>query len=388
VIALLVGGKRRQKANVPQVRLLDLARITATQGKFSQVAVEEDEGTIRTPSMADLINERSAMLEAMKNEVVTVKETSESSEPLRPPSFAKEGRPRRGTQYLVGKRAKIVASSAKGRYTYYQPPKKKPWDIALAPTLRAASLFQRRRKAEGVYVVVEPEDIQAKIREYKAPFSIALVVDMSFSMTSSLANTGRAIFSLHRSVYRRRDRVSLIVFKGKDAVVLQQPTTNLDMAVDKLRKVEASDFTPMATGLLKAWRLLRLEKQRNKDVVPMLIVMSDGIANVALNHPFSPVSRMNYASEAQADVMDMAHILKRDDIRVIVINTSHRGKEIAGDAFRKVTSSREWFTPTELMLELAKITDGSYYGLRLAHDTKASIRRSKLDDWFFFEAKN
>jgi magnesium chelatase subunit D len=359
------------------------------QGKFSQVAVEgEDEDTIRTPSMADLLDERSAMLEAMKNEVVTLNETFENAEPLRPPGLTKEGRPHKGTRYLIGKRAKIVASSAKGRYTYYQPPKEKPWDIALAPTLRAASLFQKRRKAEGVCVVVEPEDIQAKIREYRAPFSIALVVDMSFSMTSSLENTGRAIFSLHRSVYRRRDRVSLIVFKGKDAVVLQQPTTNLDMAVDKLRKVEASDFTPMATGLLKAWRLLRLEKQRNKDAIPMLIVMSDGIANVALSHPFSSASRMNYASEAQADAIDMARILKRDGIRVIVINTSHRSKEIAGDAFRKITSSREWFTPTELMLEIARITDGSYYGLRLAHDAKASIRRSKLDDWFFFEAND
>ena len=387
-IALFIGGRRHQKASVPQVRLLDLARITTTQGKFSQVAVEEDDGMIRTPSMADILGERSAMLEAMKNEVVTINETSESAETLRPPRLTKEGRPRRGTQYLAGKRAKIVASSAKGRYTYYQPPKEKPWDIALAPTLRAASLFQKRRKAEGVCVVVEPEDIQAKIREYRAPFSIALVVDMSFSMASSLSNTGRAIFSLHRSVYRRRDRVSLVVFKGKDAVVLQQPTTNLDMAVDKLRKVEASDFTPMATGLLKAWRLLRLEKQRNKDVIPILIVMSDGIANVALNHPFSSASRMSYASEAQADVMDMARILKRDGVRVIVINTSHRSKEIAGDAFRKITSSREWFTPTELMLELSRITSGSYYGLKLAHDAEASISRSKLDDWFFFETND
>jgi ABC-type antimicrobial peptide transport system ATPase subunit len=37
-------------------------------------------------------------------------------------------------------------------------------------------------------------------------------------------------------------------------LIADEPTTNLDLAVNKLRKVTASDFTPMATGLLKAWK--------------------------------------------------------------------------------------------------------------------------------------
>ena len=387
ILASVIGRRIGGRSRSTQIRLLDLSRITSVQGNFSQTAVENSEGTIRTPSMADLIGERSVMLEGLKNEMITLKELPKDTEPLKPPKFSKEGKPRRGTQYIVGKRAKIVTSSSKGRYTYYGLPKKKPWDIALVPTLRAASLLQLRRKAEGMSIVVKPEDLQVKIREYRAPFSIVLLVDMSYSMTSSLTNIGRAIFSLHRSVYRRRDRLSLIVFKGKDAVVLQQPTTNLDMAVGKLRKVETSDFTPMATGLLRAWRLLRLEKQRNKDVVPMLIIVSDGIVNVSLNQPISATSRKSYMSEAQADVVDMAHLLKRDSIRVIVINTSHRTREIPGDLFKKITSHLEWFTPTELMLELAQATDGSYYGLSLAQDEKTAVKRSKLDDWFFFEAR-
>jgi len=336
--------------------------------------------------MAELRRERSEMLEAMRNELFTLKEFPKDIEPIRPTKPTKEGKARRGTQYLVGKRAKIVTSSSKGRYTDYELPKKKPWDIALVPTIRAASPFQRVRRADGVSIVVKPQDLRVKIREYRAPFSIVLLVDMSFSMASSIMNIGRAIFSLHRSVYRRRDRVSLIYYKGKDAVVLQQPTTNLNMAVGKLRKIETSDFTPMAIGLLRAWRLLRLEKQRNKDVVPMLIIISDGIVNVALTQPHSASSRQSYMSEAQADVIDMARILKRDDIRVIVINTSHRRQEIPGEVFRKLTSPREWYTPTELMLELAEITGGSYYGLSLTREETSTIKKSKLDDWFFFEA--
>ncbi len=387
VLILLLYSRRHSKPGTTQIKLLDLGKITTSQGDLSQVVIEDSEGIIRTPTLADLQNERSAMLEEMMNEMIMNNEIPLNPEPLKSSKRSKEGKARRGTQYLVGKRARIVTSSSKGRYTYYQPPKKKPWDIAFVPTIRAASLFQRTRKNDRVSVDIRPKDLQVKIREYRAPFSIALLVDMSGSMTSSLVNIGRAIFRLHRSVYRRRDRISLIIFKGKDAVVLQQPTTNLDMAVEKLRKQKTSDFTPMAQGLLRAWRLLQLEKQRNKDVVPILIIISDGIVNVELNNPLSSVNRTYYMSKAQADVVDLAQVLKRDGIRVIVINTSHRKKEIPSDAFRKIVSNREWYTPTEMMLELARITNGSYYGLSLAHDVTESIIKSKLDDWFFFEDK-
>ena len=394
VLGSLLGGRMRRGSGPMQVRLLDLSRIATVQGRVSQVVVEDSEGNIRTPSVADIQKEKNLAMEAMRNELSALKDFPKDSDSLRPPKFPrKEGRARKGTQYLVGKRAKVVTSSAKGRYTYYQLPKKKPWDVAFVPTLRAASLFQNRRRTDNQHagvqmsVLVKSDDVRVKVREYRAPFSIVLLVDMSFSMAASLVNIGRAIFSLHRSVYRRRDRVSLIVFKGKDAVVLQQPTTNLEMIVGKLRKVGTSDFTPMATGLLRAWRLLRLEKQRNSDAVPILIVVSDGIVNVPLSQPLSTSSRKQYMGEPQADVMDMAHILRRDGIRVIVINTSHRKSELPGDVFKKITSTLEWFTPTELMLQLAQITDGSYYGLSLSSERLGNIRKSRLDDWFYFDDK-
>jgi Mg-chelatase subunit ChlD len=187
----------------------------------------------------------------------------------------------------VGSRAKVVASSSRGRYVCHEILKEKPRDIAFGPTVRAASPYQTTRRREGLAVVIRPEEIRIKMREYKAPFSIVLLVDMSLSMANSIMNLGRAVFSLHRSVYRRRDRVALVVFKGIDAAVLQQPTTNLRLIVSKLRNVGTTDFTPMSVDMLKAWRLLRIEKQRNKDIIPMLILVSDGIANVSLKQSLS-----------------------------------------------------------------------------------------------------
>ena len=235
-------------------------------------------------------------------------------------------------------------------------------------------------------VIIKPEDIRVKMREYRAPFSIVLVVDMSLSMANSIINLGRAVFSLHRSVYRRRDRVALVVFKGTDATVLQQPTTNLGLVVRKLWNVGTSDFTPIAVGMLRAWRLLRLEKQRNKDVIPMMILVSDGIANVPLSRPLSTWGRRMFMSKAQADVLDMAHILRRGGVRTIVINTSHRRQEVPGETFKKLPSPADWFTPTEFLMETSRVMGGSYYGLSLSREPSMQMRRTKLDDWFYLEA--
>jgi len=236
-------------------------------------------------------------------------------------------------------------------------------------------------------VVIKPEDIRIKMREYRAPFSIVLVVDMSLSMANSIVNLGRAVFSLHRSVYRRRDRVALVVFKGADAAVLQQPTTNLGLVVSKLWKVGTSDFTPIAIGMLRAWRLLRLEKQRNKDVIPMMILVSDGIANIPLSRPLSTWGRRMFISKAQADVLDMAHVLRRSGVRTIVINTSHRSREIPGEAFKKIPSQSDWFTPTEFLMETSRVMGGSYYGLSLTQEPSMQMKKTKLDDWFYLEAE-
>ena len=194
------------------------------------------------------------------------------------------GRPIRGGGYTGGRRMRAVSSSSRGRYAWYQTPKGRPRDIALVPTLRAAAFHQPERRG-GTRIVIKPGDMRVKIREYRAPFFIMLLVDMSMSMIESVGNIIQAIYSLHKQVYRRRDKVGLIVFKGSKAFTIQHPTTNLDLVVEKLRRVGASDFTPLAAGLYQAWKALKQEKLRNRDAIPNLVVVSDGIANVPLNLP-------------------------------------------------------------------------------------------------------
>jgi Mg-chelatase subunit ChlI/Mg-chelatase subunit ChlD len=267
-----------------------------------------------------------------------------------------------GGGYSGGRRAKAISFSSRGRYAWYQAPKGKPRDVALVPTLRAAALHQPERRGRGPRTVIRPEDIRVKVREYHAPFSIVLLVDMSLSMIESVGNIVETIYTFHRDVYRRRDRVGLIVFKGSKAFTIQHPTKNLDLVVEKLRKVGASDFTPMAAGLLEAWKALKREKLRNRDAVPHLVVVSDGIANVPLDVPLSPLTRRRYTSDAQADSFDVARLIAKEGHRVYVVNTSHSKAE--ADARPLILEGRRLrYTPTQFLVELARLTKGSYIGL-------------------------
>ncbi|MEM3041383.1 MAG: VWA domain-containing protein [Nitrososphaerota archaeon] len=389
-LGVAVGRRLSKPRSPPPVKLLDLSRITSVQTRGPKMVVEDSDEAVRLPTIAERRDESQPELEGSGVTLAEAERFIQKTEPahhrLRP--SAQRERAIRGTQYLVGKRAKIVASSSRGRYVWHETPRDKPRDIAFGPTVRAAAPYQRYRRSDGgLAIIIRPEDIRVKMREYRAPFSIVLVVDMSLSMANSIINLGRAVFSLHRSVYRRRDRVSLVVFKGMDATILQQPTTNLGLIVKKLWNVGTSDFTPIASGMLRALRLLRLEKQRNKDVIPMMILISDGIANVPLTRPLTSRSRRMFVSKAQADVFDVAHLLKRSGVRTIVINTSHRRSEIPGEAFKKLPSRSDWFTPTEFLMEVSRVMGGSYYGISLTREPSMHVSKTKLDDWFYLESE-
>jgi len=262
-----------------------------------------------------------------------------------------------------GRRAQSVSSSSRGRYAWYHVPEGKPRDIAIVPTIKAASMKQFERPRRGKGLVIRPEDIREKVKEYSAPYSIVLLVDMSLSMIESVDNIVETIYSLHSEVYRRRDRVGLVVFKGKKAYTLQHPTRNLDLVVKKLRTVGASDFTPLAAGMFQSWKTLKQEKLRNRDAIPHLYIVSDGIVNVPLDTPLSPLTRRRFSSEAQADAFDVARLLAKEEIKVHVFNTKHSSLE--EEERPKGEGNRLWLRPTQFLKELARVSKGEYVGLRL-----------------------
>jgi Mg-chelatase subunit ChlD len=275
---------------------------------------------------------------------------------------------------LMSKRASTITRSTRGRYISYTFPKSRPWDVAIGPTIRAAAPHQRIRGRYGPGLEVDIDDIRIKVRESQSPLSVVILLDLSESMVASLVNVRNAILSMRDVVFHRRDRLGLVVFKGLSATTLQQPTPNVSLLVDKLSELGASDFTPLASGMYEALRVLRNERNRNKDVVPILALITDGIANIALDTPLPQSSRGAYINTAQADVFDVAYLLRKEGVITVVINPNHiPSDKVAPKSFKdeiQAKSGKMWLDPTTLLLEIPRITGGYYYGIEQGGDLK------------------
>jgi Mg-chelatase subunit ChlI/Mg-chelatase subunit ChlD len=282
---------------------------------------------------------------------------------------------------LFGKQSKTKSIAARGRYVSDSIPKYKPWDIAIGPTLRAAAPHQLSRDLQGLALKVENDDVRVKIRELRTPITIIILLDLSESMASSLINVRNAILSMRETIFKSRDRVGLVIFKGQRAVTLQYPTSNIDLLVKNLMNAGASDFTPLASGMYEAWRTIRNEKNKNKGTNSVLVIISDGIANIPLDAPLSPHTRDLFINHAQADVFDTAYLLKKEKVSTLIINPSHEGQSSITPLYNKeiqIRSSKRWFEPTEFLMQIPKITGGYYYGI----DANGKLEQVEISEAF------
>jgi magnesium chelatase subunit D len=161
-------------------------------------------------------------------------------------------------------------------------------DLAFDATLRVAAPFQNRRKKESggqEALLIENSDLREKVRERKVGNLIVFVVDASGSMAAEerMIATKGAILSLLLDAYQRRDRVGMVVFRKNTAELLLPPTNSVELAQKCLAKLPTGGRTPMAHGLKLGLETIREHKRRNKEAIPLLVLVSDGRANVPLN---------------------------------------------------------------------------------------------------------
>jgi magnesium chelatase subunit D len=188
----------------------------------------------------------------------------------------------------TGRRSKSLSNGERGRYVDSIIPKGKVTDLAFDATLRAAAPFQNRRREEsGIRdsLVIKKRDLREKVRESKIGNLIMFVVDASGSMAAEerMAATKGAVLSLLLDAYQRRDHVGMIVFRKNKAEFVLPPTNSVELAERCLAKLPTGGRTPMAHGLSLGLECIKDYKKRNKEVIPLLTLISDGRANVPLN---------------------------------------------------------------------------------------------------------
>ena len=158
-----------------------------------------------------------------------------------------------------GTRVRILTRS-KGRYIYAQKPLGKPHSIAFDASIKShfinnngsLGLVQAERSYDSKLAVnLNIDDIQEKINIVKAPITLYFIVDASASMRRTLDQTIKIIQSVHAEGYKKKDKVSVISFQGKDAAILQRPAVSFSVGLSKLKTLEATSYTPLASALKK-----------------------------------------------------------------------------------------------------------------------------------------
>ena len=259
----------------------------------------------------------------------------------------------------AGKHAQAITTLHKGKPYGWRIPHGKPTDIHLPATIREAARKQKnRQKPLETALKICLEDVREKLRTYKASLTMIFLIDLSGSMLLNLEAVKEALLRLHSDAYRSRDRVGIVALKGLRAEVVQHPITNLRVVANKLVNLRVSGYTPLATGMLKTWEVLKEAKRRDPSTVPVMVVITDGGANVPLKRSLETgevrqieevrVIVREYEDLSVKDVMSVSRLVKREGIHTIIINTNPHmyGRETYG------------FFVTEA---IASITKGSHH---------------------------
>ncbi|MEM3579078.1 MAG: AAA family ATPase [Candidatus Bathyarchaeia archaeon] len=249
----------------------------------------------------------------------------------------------KGRYAYAGRRAQAVSALHRGKPYGWKIPKGKPADIHLPASIRESARKQKsREKPADIAIKLCVEDVREKLRLYRAPATIVFVVDLSGSMLLNIEAVREALLGLHSDAYRFRDRVGIVALKDTGAVVVQHPITNLRVVAKKFIDLKVSGYTPLATGMLKAWEVLKEEKRRNPSIVPLMVLITDGSANVPLRRSLETgevrqidevrIIVREYEDLAVKDVISVSKLVRREGINTIVINTNPHfyGRETYG----------------------------------------------------------
>lgn len=202
----------------------------------------------------------------------------------------------------------------------------KPVDLALDATLRAAAANGLDPKT-GM-PIIRPENWRKKIRHATTDTLIWFVVDASGSMSARqrMETVKGAVLALLKDAYQQRDRVGVISFRGAKSDVLLEATNSVELAQKQLKRLPTGGRTPLAHALdLSHQRLQRVLRQ-DPDQAVLLILLSDGKANVPL-----PETSGDAWTQTEQKAVELASLA----IPILFLDTDAghvrvgRGKELA-----------------------------------------------------------
>ena len=225
--------------------------------------------------------------------------------------------------------------------------------LDLVATLRAAAPLQALRRRDALpgraavpgraaapgragRLEIRAADLRVQRRESTPRATTLFVVDASGSAAMSrLAEAKGAVELLLAECYVRRDQVALLAFRGVGAELVLPPTGALARARRCLAALPGGGPTPIAAGLDAAASLAAALRRRG--AAPLLVVLTDGRANIARDGTAD-------RARATADALDAARRLRATGLPALLIDISARPQPQAA-ALAEAMGARCLFLP-------------------------------------------
>lgn len=261
----------------------------------------------------------------------------------------------------AGKRPQIRVDAGSGRYVRACRVKtgEHSFDVAVDATLRAALIRPQTSSGPDApgSIRITAGDLRKKLFKRPRENLIVIVVDASDSMGQGgtfarMKAAKGAALALLAKAHLGRHRVAMVAFRDKHARIVLYPTASISRARRQLKSMTTGGATPFADGLLKAWQVIRAQRIKDPAIRPLMVVISDGEANVASeNRPDSP--------PVMDELIQICQGIGRDKIASIIIDT--RPLSAGGDAMQR----------------LARALGGAYHhinGLKARHVVESTLR--------------
>ncbi len=144
------------------------------------------------------------------------------------------------------------------------------------------------------------------------------------------------MISLLKTAHQMRYKVALVTLQGREAALTVPPTASVELAKRKMAAMRPAGGTPLAAGLRLAVRTIHNEELKEPDIQPILLIVSDGEATVALGRDGDP----------QLELMRIAEkIGRRESFRCICLDSKERPPHARGKSE---------------MMSLSELLGGSY----------------------------
>ena len=204
--------------------------------------------------------------------------------------------------------------------------------LDLLKTIRAAVPWQTMRQAESKVrqssvnkqrsrIQIRADDLHIKRYQQRQGVVTIFLVDASgSSATQRLAEAKGAVEQLLADCYIRRDEVAMIALRGRTADVVLPPTRSLVRAKRNLAALPGGGGTPLATGFAAVNEMAL--SIRRKGMTPLIVVMTDGIANVTLEG-------VGGRERAHQDALQTAGQLRAAGHAILFIDTASAPQALA-----------------------------------------------------------